>query len=426
MTWRAAPGVLAFASSVAFAFSASAAGPASTECFFEKAAPRETVTTRAGVPIALVGSQVRFGDRLVNRCNSLPDGHPVAVTPFRDGVAIAFRDGDLYAATPKDDGVAFEKLAAADVRGDAARALDAGRRALVAHGPISVEGAPKSPPRDTAGALPSQHVTALAVHAERLVVGTFDRGLFTLDAAGEPHEIVGAPRHVNALLSTRAGLFIGTTRGLFVASALGGSPPARVALDIPDPHVNGMAEGRDGTVWLATSSGLVGVRIGDGSPRVLGVRDGLPSPLVYAVTEAADGALWVGTAHGVARLRKGEATVIFGVENGKLPHDWITALLADGNGVFAGTYNAGVVRLDPDGSAHAESRFRGAWINPNGLARLPGSLGVVASTLGGGLVARDPSQASGTPLPDDDVTAAVIFEGAMWIGTRAGIARRPL
>lgn len=395
-------------------------------CLFEKGEAVATLTTSAGVAVTLFPSQVRIGDDVVSRCNGLPASHPVAIARHGRGFAIAFRDGTSYAATTKAgvSGAAFEKLGKGDLDAATAAALGDARKSLVATG-----ARPKVLGRGvlgTEGSLVSEHVTALAVQRDRLFVGTFDHGVFALDPAGVAHAVDGAPLHVNALLATRAGLFIGAARGLFVVDdALRVAP---VPLDIPNPHINGIAEARDGTVWLATSSGLVGVTPGSPSARVFGVREGLPSPFVYAVAETADGALWVGTAGGVARIASGRVR-LFGTENGKLPHDWVTALLDDGRdgSVLVGTYNAGVVRLGKDGSSAAERAFGSAWVNPNGLLRLglaaSDAGAVVAATLGGGLVAREPRRVALPMLPDRDVTSAVAFAGALWVGTRGGIAR---
>jgi hypothetical protein len=94
----------------------------------------------------------------------------------------------------------------------------------------------------------------------------------------------------------------------------------------------------------------------------------------------------------------------------------VTALLPDGDGVLAGTYDAGVAHLSPDGSGRRAPGFDRAWVNPNGLARVDGRLAVM--TLGDGLLGL-----GSTRLPSDDVTAVVVQSGMMWVGTRGGLVR---
>ncbi len=155
--------------------------------------------------------------------------------------------------------------------------------------------------------------------------------------------------------------------------------------------------------------------------RVLDETSGLPARIVYAVAVTADGAVWAGTAGGVARLT--DAGIgLYTHARGQLPHDWVNALLADGDGVLAGTYDAGVARLTPDGGGRLVEGLEAAWVNPGGLAWVGGRLTV--ATLGGGLLVADEDGVAHQPgLPSEDVTAVVRNAGSHWIGTRGGLAR---
>ena len=155
---------------------------------------------------------------------------------------------------------------------------------------------------------------------------------------------------------------------------------------------------------------------------------GLPSRIVYAVSGGADGTLWAGTAAGVARIGT-DGIKTFSVENGALPHRWVTALLADEGGSYVGTYQGGVTRLDASGATPIHGT-EALWLNPHGIERLGDRL--YAASMGDGLVAFESGQAAGSkpvlrlgPLPSTDVTAVKTFAGALWVGTRAGLARLP-
>lgn len=269
--------------------------------------------------------------------------------------------------------------------------------------------------------LPSAHITALAVHRGQLVVGTFDEGIVTLVTAGTAPSgrfvpLDGSPRLVNALLSDGEALWIATPKGLYRAD--GGAPARRLALGLPSEHVNGLARGLDGTVWVATGRGLAGITHA-GAVRIIDQRAGLPSRIVYSVAVTDDGAVWAGTAGGAARL-DAEGLTLYTQASGALTHDWVNALMPDGDSVLAGTYDAGVVRLLPEGDGHVEAGLDELWVNPGGLLRLGEDLAV--ATLGDGLVLSGGAELGMVRgLPSDDVTTAVMFAGQLWVGTRGGL-----
>ncbi len=268
-----------------------------------------------------------------------------------------------------------------------------------------------------ASGLASGHVTALAVHGGGLWVGLFDRGLAHSADGARFTAVADAPRLVNALLSVGDTLWIASPKGLFFARD---GRVRRAPIDLPSAHINGLAAGPDGTLWIAHSLGLTGM--GPAGVRHLGVAEGLPARIAYAVAVSADGAVWAGTAGGAARISP-EGVQVFTEGGGELPHDWINALVPDGaDGVLAGTYDAGVVRLTPRGGTPVAG-LGAAWVNPGGLFRDGATLWV--ATLGTGLLqARAGGVSSTAALPSDDVTAWVAWRGAQWIGTRGGLARR--
>lgn len=451
------------------------------QCFFARSRRIAELTTRSRHHVELYDEQIAIDGHFDNRCTGLPGSHPLAIARWGDGFAVAFRDepltqwsageyrplagsikaharalasdaehlyvgSDHGAWTVHPDGT-VEPLAAAQLAALAITALYVKPDHSVLVGTdtkglwhVSTDGrdvenlAPKAivgcirsrggsiqvqPPgpscRDhaTAGTLPSDHVTALAAYQGDVVVGTFDGGVFTIDAKGNPHALPGAPRNVNALLAVGTRLYIGAASGLYVAEA---GRVTRIALDKPEPHVNDLVLAHDGAIWLATNRGAM--RWVDGSIRVFSTERGLPSPLTYAIAEAPDGAIWAGTARGLVRLHARSAD-LFSTANGKLPHDWVTALSPDGDAMLVGTYNAGVVRIDASGRSSPVPAFDKAWVNPHGIARIHGAVSVV--TEGGGLASD--ARASSDRLPSLDVTAVLDNAGVLWVGTRAGLLR---
>jgi len=282
-----------------------------------------------------------------------------------------------------------------------------------------------TPPHRPGGGLPTSHVTALQQFDGHLYVGSFDRGLFLKD--GDVWAAVdGVPPFVNALAADGAHLFVGTPKGLFRLDGAA-ARVERVELGLAGEHVNGLALGAGGVLLVATGQGLVELSpTGTGGARVLDERNGLPSRIAYAAVETRDGALWVATAGGVARLWGG-GVQRFSQAAGSLPHDWVTALLPDSDGVsvLGGTYDAGVVRLSPDGHGARVPGLERAWVNPNGLYRAGDRLLVL--TLGDGLLVAGPgAKVQVVHLPADDVTSVAPDGASLWIGTRAGLVHARL
>lgn len=153
---------------------------------------------------------------------------------------------------------------------------------------------------------------------------------------------------------------------------------------------------------------------------------------MWAIAETSAG-LWLGTTTGLYRgpampwTSKGgsddEAAVAdpwrrLSVATGHLHDDWVTALLTRGDVVWAGTYNAGVTRIDGD----LATFLGGGWVNPSGLTWDGDRL--LASTMDG-LVTGDGQRATWTTtpaLPGRDVTGAVRTGRTLWVATRRGLA----
>jgi diguanylate cyclase (GGDEF)-like protein len=75
---------------------------------------------------------------------------------------------------------------------------------------------------------------------------------------------------------------------------------------LPSNQVRAVVAGRDGTLWVGTSRGLM--RRKDGQTTVLREEDGLPRNFILSLFETRRGDLWVGTTNGAARITNGKAT----------------------------------------------------------------------------------------------------------------------
>lgn len=150
---------------------------------------------------------------------------------------------------------------------------------------------------------------------------------------------------------------------------------------------------------------------------------GLVNNHVYALG-VRDQALLVGTLGGISLVTGGEVRRSWTTANSGLKAHWIAALAQAGDGWLAGTYGAGILRMDSDGTVTpTEATTDGTVINPGAMVA-DGRL-VLAGTLGRGLLVGD---ATGTRwktvtagLPSRNVTALAVSKGVVYVGTDNGL-----
>ena len=81
--------------------------------------------------------------------------------------------------------------------------------------------------------------------------------------------------------------------------------------------VHAVMESADGSIWLATSGGLMQYNPSDGSASVYTIEDGLPVNTVYGIEEDDQGILWVSTSRGLSQFnRKKREFTNFFVDDG--------------------------------------------------------------------------------------------------------------
>lgn len=132
-----------------------------------------------------------------------------------------------------------------------------------------------------------------------------------------------------------------------------------------------------------------------------------------------DGVIWLAGLDGLWRFTDGKIER-YGVIDGRLPGDWVTALAEGPQGLLVGTYDAGLAVLGSTASLKSD-----AWVNLGALDRDGTRLAV--GEMAAGLSLWDGSGWSklgaANGLPGDDVSA-VLFDGPdLWVGTRTGLAR---
>jgi ligand-binding sensor domain-containing protein len=277
------------------------------------------------------------------------------------------------------------------------------------------------------GLLADRNVASLALSGGRLWVGYFDRGLDVVDASLEHathHEddtlfcvnrIVADAEHSRTAVATANGLV------LFDSGAQPRQVMGRKDGFLSD-HVTDVAF-RNGGMVVATPAGLSFVdRAG---VRSLYVFHGLVNNHVYALATLGNRTL-AGTLGGLSVLDDDAVRANYTTANSHLKHNWITALVRVGEEWFAGTYGAGVLRLDSSGEWRSFPDLKdGFVVNPNAMAVSGGE--VYAGSLDRGLFVYDRASArwrnTAAGLPSKNVTALAAGNGNLYVGTDNGLVR---
>jgi ligand-binding sensor domain-containing protein/signal transduction histidine kinase len=222
---------------------------------------------------------------------------------------------------------------------------------------------------DPLGQLPSAvataRVTAVMLDAERLWVGTYDRGLFVLDrhsfallASYPTRSWVSTIEPVGDALVLACG-----SDGLHWFNADGSTrlhrhrSGADADSALPAGGITDLQAGADGRWWLASvGGGLLEMRLdaaGDpASARFLPFAGDRPlaSPVVHALLADRRGRLWLATARGISRVDPTEGTVRnFAAADGAFDSDYGSAAgAALPSGLLAFGASAGFVVFDPE------------------------------------------------------------------------------
>jgi ligand-binding sensor domain-containing protein len=271
--------------------------------------------------------------------------------------------------------------------------------------------------------LTDRHISALSIGtAGDLWAGYFDRGLDILSGNRETlsHFEDDHLFCVNRIAAgSGARTAVATANGLVMF----GGNAVRQVLTRKDgliaDHVTDVAFHEDGLV-AATPSGISFVD--NAGVRSVYVFQGLVNNHVYALGLAGD-RLLAGTLGGVSVLDHEIIRASYTTANSGLKHNWVTALVRVGNEWFAGTYGAGILRLDAEGVWHTfpdlDSRF---VVNPGAMLLVNGR--VYAGSLDRGLYVYDVNSArwrnSTAGLPSLNVTAFASAGDGIYVGTDNG------
>ena len=278
---------------------------------------------------------------------------------------------------------------------------------------------------DLGPSLPSNDVTALAVHGDDVLVGTFDRGAaIRHDGHIVPVTGLAADETVNAAVWDGDTAWLGTAHGLVRVQDARVTHRYGTADGLPSATVRALLTVR-GRLLVGTEEGaawLEGEHLRPLAETRKRARAGIASPMhaTWALATRADGTILLGTSTGLYATRDGATFERASVATGELDDDWVTALAVDGDAVYVGTYAHGVTRLSSS-AGRAPTRLGGGYINANGLVVSGGTLH--AATMDG-LFLRGPDGWVSRPdrTTGRDVTAIANVGDRLWVASRRGIA----
>jgi ligand-binding sensor domain-containing protein len=266
---------------------------------------------------------------------------------------------------------------------------------------------------------------------------------------------LGVDSTVVRILQTDDHLYVATfDEGLFAISGFETNAPRVERLEL-DLRTNDLARGPDGTLWVATNGGAYRVRregaaehVASGSFTAVTVWRGAP---VFASRRGltfleANGARTVGAAHGVgadnpaALAVCGDALCIGATDglwrydghsarrlssaSGALPTDWVTAVAAEGDVTWVGTFDAGVSELSQGNARRISTRsgLADGRVFPNALVAMNKVAYLGTPT---GLVAIHGETVSRWTVPDvASITAvAIAARGGLWVGAEGFVVR---
>lgn len=190
-------------------------------------------------------------------------------------------------------------------------------------------------------------VLALAWRDGTLWAGTYDQGVFRLDAQGRVQQRIrlgtqGEPIVRALLADADGGLWIGGTHGLAhyqdgrlqLRLDSKGQPAAVVQALYRDTD--------DGTLWIGTTGGMAALAA-DGTLRTWDAEDDIPAQYVFDFLREAGGDLWIASDRGLLRMRDG-AFRVYDHRHG-LPRDKLFRIIDDQAGNLWLPSNIGVFRI---------------------------------------------------------------------------------
>jgi signal transduction histidine kinase/ligand-binding sensor domain-containing protein/CheY-like chemotaxis protein/HPt (histidine-containing phosphotransfer) domain-containing protein len=209
---------------------------------------------------------------------------------------------------------------------------------------------------------------------------------------------------------------------------------------LPSDRVYSIFQSREGNYWIGTFFGLARGAL-NLFPKIDVIQGQLSSNSVNAFCETSDGSLWVGTDDGLNRLRPNNKFFEWINESTfpSISSSDVMSLYAEGDIVWAGTFNGGLNRIDlidNTSTTYTHSTLDDSTLGANGVTSIlrTSSGKLLIGTFGGGLSIYQDEEENFINLihiPGDESSLSnnqviSLFEdslGDIWVGTEKGLNR---
>ncbi len=187
--------------------------------------------------------------------------------------------------------------------------------------------------------MPDKHNLCIANIGKQLYIGC-ERGLYTLAPTdSQMTRVSSAGSGIHALATQGGSLLIGTDNGIRKVTAVEGGGVLRAP-------VNALLYDRDSTLWVLTRTN--GVYYSPAQPRSVSIVR-LPAATmqehyIKSVCEGADGSLWIASSSGLFHYDPHTQQV--SAYGGPTYQQDINALMADGSDLWIGTQHSGIIVLN--------------------------------------------------------------------------------
>lgn len=316
--------------------------------------------------------------------------------------------------------------------------------------------------------LPSDSIMDLIQDGRGGWLAAGDGGVAWKQASGQVQHFVNHQRVDRVVLDRNGVLWMAMASGALMRQDSMGEKEAQ-RVNIPGTLSPALFVDREGLVWLGGTDGLF--RVAEGAGSGITHSDGLSSDYIRSVLQDRAGTVWIGQANGLSRWRNGKIENLTLTQAKQGRQASVLALAQAHDGVWVGTYDQGVFKVDQAGRVLSELRLPGLrqpliralledpdsslWVGGNhGLVRIQrngkrlpyldasaqasdmvqalyrGADGMLWVGTANGMVSIAPDGVMKRWRPDIEIPANYVFDfledsnGDLWIASERGLLRK--
>lgn len=277
--------------------------------------------------------------------------------------------------------------------------------------------------------LADNNISALAIdNRGRIWAGTFRDGIDIFSADGKKLKHIESEnsREINYLTPKRNEVLAATSGGAIRFDEGLNEKPLVENSALPSRSVAQILlfdEAQNQLTAVATAKGLFFEN--RSARRVFSTVNGLPANSISSLTVARN-SIFVGTMSGLAEIQNGRVRRVFKSSNSELKNNWVSAICANGERIFIGTYGGGIYELLPSGEIRAFEKESDEKVTVNPNALFADGENLYAGTLDGALrldLKTGKLSKIADVLPSETVLSVTADHDYVYFGTTGGIAR---